>query len=685
MKHALLTTALAAGLSTLAHLAALGQADPIKFGKPEPKDFDKTAFVADSAADAVILCDFGRTRFDVGSKGDFVLTFERVRRIKILKKSGYEWADGEVILYHKGSDSEKLSNLRGFTYNLGANGEITKDKLESSSVFTEEVTSNLTRRKFTLPNVHEGSVVEYAYTVTSDYLFNMQDWTFQHSIPTRWSEYRASIPEYFHYKQLWQGYEPLAVQEKTDGSTQFTFRTNTVVGDNWMTSHNGTVSQTVVAQVVNHRWATQNVPALREEPFMTTTRDYVTQINFELEGVRWPGQAYQNVSGTWEKMQSELLKSDKFGGQLSRGGFLKAQLATLTSQYPNAAERAAAVHALVRDNVRVKGTGGLFSDAGIRKAWEQHAGNAADVNLLLITLLRDAGLNAHPVILSTREHGRVDTSFPMLSRFNYVVAAVQLTDSTQLLADATDEFAPFGMLPAACLNSQAQGRLIQDETHGRWVNLDSPFRHVSYRSAKLTLDERGTISGTVRDEQGGYLALRQRADLRQQGEKKYVENLLKRQDSWKIDKFSFQNATALNKPLMLDLDLRVPGEAEQPLGTIYLSVLQTLNEATNPFRLQDRRFPVDFGARREETSMVTLTLPAGYTVEEMPKNAVVDLPNGGGRFLFSVTPVGNNLQIVSRMTLNRSMYLAEEYASLREFYERMLAKQAEKIVLKRKS
>lgn len=683
MKNALPALLLAAGLSAAAYLPAHGQAEPIKFGKIELKEFDKANFVGDSAANAVVLCDYGRSHFSVGIKGDFVINFDRVVRIKILKKGGYEWADGEIPLYHQGGNTEKITDLRGYTYNLDAKGEIVKSKLESSSIFTKELSANTTLRTFTMPNVHEGSVVEYAYTVSSDFLFNFQDWTFQRSIPTRWSEYRASFPEYFYYKQLWQGYEPLAVQEKTEGSTQFSFRVEGgFTGGGMSTTRVASSTQTVVAQVNNYRWATKDVPALRAEPFMTTPRDYVTQINFELEGVKWPSEPYKNVSGTWPKMQQELLTNDEFGVQLRRGGFLKPQLAALTAQYPNPAERAAAVHALVRDNVQCSGPG-LWSKNGIRKTWEQHQGNAADVNLLLVTLLRDAGLRAYPVILSTREHGRVDTSFPLLSRFNYVVAAVQLTDSTRVLADATERMAPFGMLPARCLSGQ--GRLIQDETSGQWVSLNSTFRHVRYRAAQLTLDERGNLTGKLRDEHGGYLGASQRAELRQQGEKKYVENLLKEQHGWKIDKYAFQNVDALGKPLMLDMDLRVPSDAEQPLGTIYLNVLHTLNEATNPFRLTERRFPVDFGARHEETSMVTLTLPANYTVEELPKNAVVDLPDGGGRFLFSVTPVGNTLQIMSRMTLNRSLYMAEEYPSLRQFYELMLAKQAEKIVLKRKS
>ncbi|OON67361.1 DUF3857 domain-containing protein [Hymenobacter sp. CRA2] len=685
MQHRLLHWGLALTCAALAYLPAQAQTEPVKFGKIEPKDFDKAAFVGDSAANAVVLCDYGRSYFIMSPKGEFRVAFERVTRIKILKKGGYEWGDGEVTLYRRGGEEEKISNLRGFTYNEGAKGEITKTKLESSSIFTEQLDEHYTRRKFSMPNVHEGSVVEYAYTVSSDFLFNFQDWSFQNSIPTRWSEYRASIPEYFDYKQLWQGYEPMAVQEKNEGTTQFTVSWGgESVGSGFNSQRVSGGSETVTPRVTNYRWAGQNIPALKSEPYMTTTRDYITRVDFELAGVRFPNSAYQNVSNSWEKVQSELLTSDNFGGQLRRGsGLLKTQIAALVAKYPNPAERAAAVHELVRTGMKSSDYG-LFSNVGVRKAWEQHGGNAADVNLLLVAALRDAGLQANPVILSTRDHGQVNATFPLISRFNYVVAHVQLPDSQQVLADATEELAPFGMLPEHCLNGQ--GRLIRDEKNGSWVKLDSPFRHVHFRSAQLTLDERGTLSGKMRDEQSGYLALQQRNDLRQQGEKKYVENLVKELEGWKIDKFAFQNAAVLAKPLMLDLDLRIPGESEQPLGTIYLSLMQALNDAgQNPFKHTERRFPVDFATRREQTSMVTLTLPANYAVEELPKSAQIELPNGGGRFLFNVTPVGNTLQIMSRMTLNRSMFLAEEYPGLREFYERMLAKQAEKIVLKRKS
>ena len=197
---------------------AQAQPEPIKFGKPDPKDFTEAPFVGDSAAAAVVLCDFGTTSFQLKGSS-FQLVTDRVTRIKILKKSGYDVATVEVPLYHRGSDEEKLSSLRGITYNL-VKGQVVKTKLDGTNMFTEERTPNVRVRKFTLPDVREGAVIEYAYSVTSDFLFNFQDWTFQREIPVRWSEYRASIPEYFDYKMLVQGYHPLAVNTKEDNTGQ---------------------------------------------------------------------------------------------------------------------------------------------------------------------------------------------------------------------------------------------------------------------------------------------------------------------------------------------------------------------------------------------------------------------------------------------------------------------------------
>jgi hypothetical protein len=669
-------------------LAQAQQAAPvkvveIKFGKPEPADFEAKNFVADSAAPAVVLYDFGNTRFHLNGTS-FQLESERITRIKILKKAGYEVATIEVPLYHKEQREEKIVGLKGFTYNE-VGGKIEKVKLEVGQAFTEERTKNVKVRKFTLPNVREGAVIEYSYTVTSDFLFNFQDWTFQREIPTRWSEFRACIPEYFDYKMLMQGYEPLALQTQEQSQEQYTLRerVNKVdgVGFSGATTHEAMASQVIMARATNYHWAMRNVPALRDEPFMTTPSDYVARINFELAGENIPGQGYQNVAGSWGKINTDLLNSDEFGGQLDRAGFLAETLKALVTQYPDPAARAAAVRELITKSVKYDGTNRYSASGPLKRSFELHRGTAADVNLLLIAALRQAGLAAQPVLLSTRAHGRVDANFPQLQQFNYVIGLLPLAGDKELLLDATDPLLPCGTLPTRCLNQT--GRLVAKGTEGRWVSLSPSQMLNHFQQVTLAVDEQGNLSGQVREEHAGYAGVAAREKLQQLGEKKYVTELAGRHSSWEMPSYKFSQVAQVDQPLALNYELRQPASTPGGARELYLNPLALFGESRNPFHHAQRLYPVDFGAPVQEVIMVTLTLPAGYTAE-LPKSAVIEMPNKGGRYVFTaVNSAPGTVQLVSRLSLSKPIYGAEEYALLREFYRMALAKQAEALVLKK--
>ena len=674
-----------------AGLLAQAQSEPIKFGKPNPQDFTAAPFVADSAAAAVVLCDYGITRFQLEGS-NFQLITDRITRIKILKKAGYDAATVEVPLFHRGTDEEKLSALRGITYNL-VNGQVVKTKLDGSHLFTEVRTPNVQVRKFTLPDVREGSVIEYTYSVTSDFLFNFQNWTFQREYPVRWSEYRAAIPEYFDYKMLVQGYHALAVNTREEDSGQYTLHTEggfngngaSLTNSNGDSGHTAATNDIISARVTNHHWAMKDVPAFREEPYMTTADDYVDRIDFELAGEKFPGQGYRNVAGTWAKVDLELLQDDNFGMQLDRGNFLKDQVQPLATQYPDVAARAAAVRQVVMAAVRYNGTNHRASTGSLRKAYDAHLGTSADVNLLLIAALRDAGLAAHPLLLSTRNHGRVNPTLPLLERFNYVVALVPLADGKDLLVDATEPLLPCGVLPERCLNQT--GRLImKDPSQGRWVDLTPTQHHVHYQQVALVLDVQGGLTGKVHEEHGGYAAVEERKTLSRLGEKKYLTELTRPHSGWTVPKFAVAERDNVARPLALDYEFTQPADDNTTASTLYLSPLREFGGEQNPFRHDNRLFPVDFGAAQDETTLVTLTLPTGYELEEMPKPTVVDMPDGGGRFLFSATAAAPGVvQFTSRLSLRKPVYSAEEYTSLREFYRLMLAKHGERLVIKKKA
>ncbi|MBF9143502.1 DUF3857 domain-containing protein [Hymenobacter properus] len=666
----------------LGAFTARAQPEPVKFGQVDKADLTAAPFVADSAATAVVLCDFGRSRME--GKGDGLqVVFERVTRIKILKKAGFENATVEIPLYHREADQEKVSNLRGFTYNL-VNGVVEKTKLEPTGAFLENRTPTINIQKFTLPNVREGSVIEYAYTLRSDFLFNFQDWTFQRDVPVRWSEYRVSIPAFYKYKIIYQGGRPFDVDVAKAGVTSLTIDNKIPLSAGLSGGiSSGTVG--ITAPTEEHQWVLKNVPAFREEPYMTTARDYVARLDFELTAEQWSATDYHDLTGTWDKINARLLADEDFGGRLSRSGPLKDQVLPLTTQYPAVADRIAAVRQLVMAAVRYDGRDRCFAQEPLRKAYDAHRGSAADVNLLLIAALRDAGIDAHPLILSTRDHGRVSQEFPLLERFNYVVAAVPQADGKDLLVDATEPLLPCGVLPTRCLNRV--GRLVmKKDADGRWVDLTPSHRQVRFQQINLTLDAQGGLSGKVHDERGGYAGANARAELASLGEKKYLAGLLQRHEGWAVPKLTVGQTDAVDKPFTLDYEFRQPATDNAAATTLYLSPLSDFGPGQNPFRHEDRSFSVDFGMLQEETVMVTLTLPAGYELAALPKPAVVDLPEQGGRFIYSVAAVSPGVvQLTSRLNLRKPVYAAAEYASLRELYSQLMARQAEKLVIQKKA
>ncbi len=610
----------------------------------------------DTSAAAVILSDFGSTRFIYTN--ELQVVFERHLRIKIFKKSAYDWADIVVPYYVKGTDKERVTNVKGYTFNL-EKGQVQKDKLENNSVFDEQTSENWLAKKFTMPNVKEGSVIDVSYTVTSDFVYNLRDWEFQHSIPTVWSEYRARIPEYFDYKFQMQGYNMLYKSE-----------TNREAAGN---------SASPDMQNKAYVWAMKDVPALKEEKYITTVRDYQSRIEFELQRVQYPGQAPRIMTGDWSSVTSDLMLAERFGTQLKRSGFYKEELASIQGKYKTKPEQLAAVFDLVKSRMKWNGRGAIYADATIKKAWDERTGNSADINLLLTSMLLEAGFDAAPVLVSTRDHGRVRAAMPpMVSKFNYVVAHVKL-DGKELLLDATDPLVTVGMLPARCLNGQ--GRLIKKDDQ-RWVDLLPAANSTTMFSAALTINGKGEIIGTGRESAGGYRALNMRKSILEEGESKFTESLAKEVGDFKMTKPEIKNLNNLGDALDITYDISVSGSGRSN-DIIYLNPMLGRGEKENPFKLTERLYPVDFATPIDETYICSFTIPEGYEVEEAPKSIAVNLPENGGRFMYMVQHEGNTLQVMSKVNINKPVFYAPEYQYLKEFFNQIIAKHAEQIVLKK--
>lgn len=664
---------------------------PIKFGKIDMADLQMKVYPKDTAAEAVILGDIGKASFNYDdSKNRFYVVYERHRRIKILKKSGYDWATIKVPLY-KGSKSnveESLYDLKGYTYNL-ENGQIEKEKLDKEAIFLDKGDENRAVKRFAFSKVKEGSIIEYSYSIRSDFYYNFRDWSFQSSIPVAWSEFSVNTPSYFNYRQLMQGYEPLVVNTTKNGEMSFTVKVerNTNNRPTWASASSNLgssapTSEKVTTLAKEYRWAMKDVPAIRSEPFMTTIDDYIAKMSFELYSTDFPGSLVKNYAESWESLNERLLDNEYFGQQLNRSGFLKDMATLIKASHKDTIQQINMAYQLIKQAMTYDGKETFYVGSTLKKALETKTGNVADVNLMLVVLLKELGYEANPVILSTRDNGRVLDNYVLLSKFNYVIAQVDI-GGKDLLMDATASNNSLGVLPIRCLNGQ--GRLISKKDN-RWVELLSNQKMGDTGIGQFNLSADNKANGNLTISHIGYNGIHEHKKYIQQGKEKYLEEFKKKSPNWQITKIDIESAEDNSKPFTLNNQLTINDFADISGERIYFNPMMYNAQKENPFKNPDRKFPVDFGTLIEENYVGTYTLPAGYVVEEIPKSIRLSLPEDGGKFTYiiSSSPEENKIVITSKILLKKSSYYVEEYEGLRKFYDQIVQKHAEQIVLKKK-
>jgi len=532
-----------------------------------------------------------------------------------------------------------------------------------------------------MPNVREGSIIEYSYTIKSDYFFQLPSWQFQYSIPVAWSEYTITIPEYFVYKQLMKGYEPLAINEKTTGLGMVTLTSKESVAVNKYVSQTEYSRNNIKFSTDIYRIVAQDMPAFVEEPMITTADNYKASIDFELAIIQMPYSVMRNYTATWESINKSLMDHENFGGQLSAGIFLNDEVDRIRLIYEEPFDRMHAVYHFVQNHMKWNNSNSKYATGSLRNAYNDKNGNAADINLLLTLMLRKADLDANPVILSTRSNGIVNPVYPMQTQFNYVIAQVTI-DGTSYLLDATDPLCPLNLLPARCLNGS--GRLICEKGTD-WVNLN-PQKSYNYAcTAELTLDPEGTMTGTMIIDRKDYAAYRFRKSLElEKSMEKYIESLENANNGLTIESYSHTNVDSIYHPVKEEYNVTIEDNARVTSDFIYFNPLLYEQIEANPFKLQERKYPVDYSYPRHEKYSVTINIPQDYKIEEeTPEPLHLTLPDNSAVFKYKISVEENKIHLENDFSINKSVFLFSEYQALKEFYDKMVEKHAEPVILKK--
>lgn len=647
--------------------AATGRVDfKPKLGVVERAALDMTADSGDSTAEAVSLYDYGEVHFSYSERVGLVMTMKYWTRIKILKESALSRASVSIPCGDGGSYDveESVTDISGYTYNLVGNN-IETIQLPRKSVVREKVSDKVWNYKFNLQNVRKGSIIEYCYTKTTPlkYQDKPDAWSFQGSIPFKWSEYKITIPYSLYYKITMNGYVPLYITDKEEVAVS--------MGLSKLDGHG-----------MSYRFVMKDAPAFSRESFITTPSDYLSKISFELSSVRIPGEIVQTYSHKWEDVDKTLLMSSGFGGQLKRYSFIKEIKEEISRKTSDPTEKLEMAYAYIQQNIKWDENGGVVSKDGVKKAFENKKGNASDINLMLTCLLRELDLDCDPVALSTRSHGQINEAIPLLEGFNYVVCQAKIGEKAYLL-DATQRYGYPGILPEHALNGI--GRVVPDKGNGYFVDLSTKttLSRLEMIDAELSPAD-GTLKGSYMISLAGYEALRWREKYLSEAENAYPDQLKKQFSEWEINGVKIVNKKEkLREAVEVHCAFEVDNESSSP-DILYFNPLLVGRVGENPFKAITRIYPIDFTSGYSTSFIGNYKLPEGYYLEEVPKIEIITLPEKAGKFTYQVKQVDNEIKVNSMIMVNRAKFAAEEYDILREFYDRIVQKHTQTLVIKKK-
>jgi len=650
------------------------QAQRYEFGRISDEEILQEVHPLDADASAAILYKKGKVSLQYNSGWEYVYDFEA--RIKIYNQEGYDFATIEVPLYRVGAGSNEIfSNFRGFTHNMEG-GKSTRDRVRNSDMFDEDFNEFWDIKKITFPNVKEGSVLEYTYKITSPYTRSLPEFDFQAQIPVDYAEYTLEIPEYLGYKTYSKGFFPLGRDIKTElKDFTFSYMASQASGSSAHGSHR-TQYSTITQTQTTTTYTAKNVPKIVQEEYVNNFRNYITSIRPELEWIRMPRSPLQTFSTSWEDIAKDAYKRRSFGGELDIKNYFEAELQAVLNNASTPTERKLAVFEFVKQRMTWNGNYNFFTHKGVRDAYRDRTGNVGEINLMLTAMLRHAGLNANPVLVSTKSNGI--PLFPTSTGFNYLVSAVEIGNEIILL-DATSPYSTPNVLPERTLNWF--GRLVRKDETTQQVGLMPSTSSRSIVNMEVKVNPNGSIDGRYRISLTDHYALAFRSTNATKPETTYVEELEKRYGDLEIIDYSIQNKTDPYQPIIESYSFSKENAFDIIGDKLYVNPMFFVGSSRNPFTAETRAYPIDFRFPSSSAYMINVLIPDGYQVESTPKSEIFQLPDGLGEFRFMISNTGNSLQLRVTSDIKVALVPADYYEALKDYYAALIAKQTEKIVL----
>jgi hypothetical protein len=629
------------------------------YGKIDQADLEMKACDFEKDANSEILINKGELYYDQS----FNVVMDCHKRIKIFNDNGKDEANIRIP-FHSFNRDEYITGIQAETINL-ADGKQEITKLDKKQIFTQVIDKYTSAIVFSMPNVKPGSIIEYKYSWNSTQVVTIPAWYFQSTkAPVRYSEFYTHIPEYFYFSRQTHTLFPFAINETKSESATI-----------------GSGSDAVSYSIEAKKLALVNIPSLSDETYMRSSYDNLESISFHLTSFRPPYGFVHNISDTWAKVGGELADDEDFGKQLKRK--LTGEEAIITSAKALKTDDAKIAYLFntVKNTMKWNGMDEWYTLDGTSEAWNKKTGTATEINLILYHLLKKSGIEALPMVVSTRDNGRVNITYTSLAQFNRAVVYIPVDSTKRYILDASGKYNMYNETPFELLNAYGLYLNMDKKSYDLlFVDKTDPVRQAVYIDAEIKPD--GKIAGTAQLSSFSYNRINRLDKYKTDGEKKYIDYLRDDNNNLKISSIKMENMDVDTLPLVQDVNFNLDLTGTDD-NYIYFNPNLFTSLHSNPFLSENRHTDIDFGCLDNLAISGVYKIPAGFKIDALPKSISMTMPDHSITFRRIVGEQDGSIAVRYTISYQKSIYFKENYPDFHEFFKRMYEMLNEQIVLKK--
>lgn len=633
---------------------ALHAQKTITFGNVPREALEMKRYEADTTANALVLYEKGDAAIKYDAWGEVAIYFEYQVRIKIFNDNALNEATVKIPLYQPVTNKERKEKIMKMEAVL-VNPDGSKERITKDDLLYTDPEDNYKVATFTMPNVQEGCVIDYRYTIRNPFYYSFQTWKFQSHLPKLYSEYNTSIPANYSYHTKLYG--PLKLKSTQSNLKRKCFKIEGL----------GSADCSAMQYIMD------SIPAFTEEEYMTAEKNYLSAIRYELTTVEHFTGAKDHYAKNWETIDREL-RSDPIGRESKKDGWFTNQFPeTLMTAVPDL-DKAKKIYALVRNHLFWNGKHQLHKEFSVKDTWKEKSGSAPAINTALLNALKAGGFEAHPVIVATRGHGFPSEEIPAMNDFNDLIVKLDVNGKSYLL-DAAQKQMPFGMIRTDLINGK--GRVMDFKKGSYWIQL-LQLNAYSRRSfqASINIPE---SHAKVREITTGYYAIDKRREIAGMSKEDYEDQLadeLERRGDFTLINLENKGLDDPEKHISTAYELELNKDDSSERLLLNPFILEAFT--SNPFKLNTRTYPVDFGYPFSLHYMILVDIGDEYVLTHKPENQMRELPNKAGKLNYSINHSGQKLTVSLKMDIYDPLIAPAHYKALKELFNEFISLQTKK-------